>query len=170
MDTRTTKHIALAVALLALAPARAYAASGNASNASGSAGATLVAPIVVSHVAGAALKFGTFTVGVGGTVVVSPTGASSVTGSVTLAPGSINAADGFAVSGDPGRNFSITTSVGSVTSSAGNIVFVTQPSATQATLGPSGTGTFTVGGTLLVGSNILPGVYKGTYTATVAYD
>jgi hypothetical protein len=164
------KRIAIAGAMLALLPACAFAASGNAATQPGTASATVLAPIVLSHTGGSALKFGTFTVGVGGTVVVSPAGLGSVTGTVTFAPGSTNAADAFSVSGDPGRNFSIATTTSSVTSPSGNIVFTTLPSAAQATLNASGRGTFTVGGTLLVGSNILPGAYTGTYTATVAYD
>jgi hypothetical protein len=164
------KWISVAGALLALSSQNAWAASGNSATVPGTAAATVVAPIVLTHVSGSALRFGTFTVGIGGTVVVSPSGAASTTQTVSLTPSSVNTADAFTVTGDPGRNFSITTTVSSVTSSAGSIVFITTPSASQTTLGAGGSTTFTVGGTLLVGSNILPGSYTGTYTATVTYD
>jgi len=164
------KTIALAAAALALLPGAALAASGNASTAAGSAAGTVVAPIVLAHTGGALLNFGKFTIGTGGTVVVAPSGAGSVTGGVTFVPGSTNSADAFSVSGDPSRNYSIATTGGSVTAGSTSMAFTTTPSATQATLGTTGTGTFTVGSTLTVGSTVAPGTYTGTYTATVTYD
>jgi len=156
--------------MLALSSGPAVAASGSTTTAPGSAAAAVVTPIVLVHTPGASLSFGSLTVGSGGVVLVTPAGVGSVLGTVTLVSGGTISADSFSVSGDPNRNFSISTSTGSVTSGSGSIVFATTPSATQATLGSTGTGTFTVGGTLAVGSNITPGLYTGSYTATVAYD
>jgi hypothetical protein len=160
----------IAGAMLVVSPGHAVAASGNTATAPGSAAAAVIAPIVLVHTSGASLSFGSLTVGTGGVIVVTPAGVGSVVGTVTLVSGRTVSADAFSVSGDPSRNFSITTSFGSVTSGSGSMVFATTPSATQATLGATGTGTFTVGGTLAVGSNVTPGVYTGTYTATVTYD
>jgi len=164
------KRIAIAGAMLALSSGSALAASGNTSTASGAASASIVAPIVLTHNGGATLNFGKFTVGTGGTVVISPAGLGSVTGGITFVPGSTNAADAFSVTGDPSRNYSIATSGGSVTAGSASMAFTTVPSAAQATLGTSGSGTFTVGSTLTVGSTVTPGTYSGNYTVTVTYD
>ncbi|KUR74114.1 DUF4402 domain-containing protein [Novosphingobium sp. FSW06-99] len=155
---------------LAVWSGNAFAATGNTSASAGSSNATVIAPIVLSHTGGSTLNFGKFTVGSGGTVVVSPAGAGSTTGGVTFVPGSTNTADAFSVKGDPSRNFSVSTTGGNVSAGSTSMPFTTLPSATQSTLGTSGTGTFTVGSTLTVGSTIVPGTYTGTYTATVTYD
>jgi hypothetical protein len=84
------------------APGVALAASGNSSTAAGTATASVVAPIVLTHTSGAALNFGKFTVGAGGTVVVTSAGAGSVTSDVGFVPGSSTAADQFTLTGDSG--------------------------------------------------------------------
>ncbi len=160
----------LLAALAALAPASAFAASGNTSTATGSATATVVAPIVLTHSSGAALSFGKFTTGTGGTVVVSAAGVASVTGDVGLVPGSTSAADTFTVAGDGNRSFSIATTGGTVTSGSNSMSFTTTPSASSATLSAGGSATFKVGGTLTVSGTTAPGSYSGTYSATVAYN
>ncbi len=164
-------HKIIPAALIALAMATpAFAGSGNQSTATGTATATIVAPIVLTHPASAALNFGRFTRGTGGTVTVTATGAGSVGSDVTFIPGSTNAADSFTVAGDANRSYSIATTGGNVTSGATSLAFTTTPSAGTATLSATGTGSFTVGGTLTVTGTAPTGAYSGTYSATVAYN
>ena len=164
------KKLLLAAAVAAALPGSAYAASGNTSTANGTATATVVAPIVLTHTPSAALNFGKFTTGTGGSVTVSAAGVASVGGDVGLVPGSTSSADAFTVAGEGGRSFSIATTGGSVTSGSASMTFTTVPSATSATLGTSGTASFTVGGTLTVSGTAVAGSYSGTYSATVAYN
>ncbi len=148
----------------------AHAASGNTSTATGTASATIVAPIVLTHTSGASLNFGKFTTGAGGTVVVTSGGTGSVTGDVGLVPGSTNSADAFSLTGDNSRNFGITTTGGSITNGSSTMTFTTAPSAASGTTSSTGAATFTVGGTLTVGTGLVVGAYTGTYTATVQYQ
>jgi hypothetical protein len=160
---------AAAAVLLSIIPGTAFAA-GNTSTASGTATAQVVAPIVLTHTGGAALNFGKFTVGTGGTVVVSAAGTATATGGVTLVPGSTSTADAFTVAGDASRSFSIATTNSTVTAGATTMSFSTTPSATTATLSTGGTSSFTVGGTLTVVGTEAAGVFNGTYNATVTYN
>jgi len=156
---------------LAWAP-QAVAAPPTVGNASivGEATALIVAPIVITHVAGTVLGFGRFTSGSGGTVVVSAAGAGTTTGGVALVGGASTSADQFNVSGDPGRSFAIVTASGSVSFGALSMNFTTAPSASIATLDVAGAGNFAVGGALTVPANAAPGTYTGTYSATVNYN
>lgn len=160
------------VSAIALAlPVAAVAAPGDTDTAMGSATATVVAPIELEHDAGATLSFGSFVAGGGGTVIVSPAGAGSVTGDVVFVTESANTADSFTVSGDAGRSFSIAASGGSVDTTGGDtMAFTTTVSAASGTLDASGNGTFKVGGTLTVAADQAPGDYTGEYEATVAYN
>ncbi|OYW73563.1 MAG: hypothetical protein B7Z37_21045 [Verrucomicrobia bacterium 12-59-8] len=164
------KKFAFAAVVVALSSGSAFAATGNTSTANGTASATVVAPIVLTHTAGAALNFGKFTVGTGGTVVVSAAGIASVTGDTGIVPGSTSSADAFSVAGDASRSFSITTAGGTVTSGAASIPFTTSASAATGTLSSGGTASFTVGGTLTVASTVTAGAYAGSYAATVTYN
>jgi hypothetical protein len=164
------KKLLTAVVIAAALPGTAFAASGNTSTTNGTATATVVAPIVLTHTSGAALNFGKFTTGTGGSVTISAAGAASVGGDVGLVPGSTSAADAFTVAGDSSRSFSIATTGGSVTSGSASMTFTTAPSATAGTLGTAGTASFTVGGTLTVSGTAAAGTYSGTYSATVAYN
>jgi hypothetical protein len=165
-------RIVFATAIIAsiITPVSAKAASGNTSTATGSASATIIAPIVLTHTSGATLNFGKFTTGSGGTVVVTSGGVGSVTGDVGFVPGSTNAADSFALTGDISRNFGITTTGGSITNGSSSMTFTTTPSAATGTTSSTGAATFTVGGTLTVGTGLVTGSYSGTYTATVQYQ
>jgi hypothetical protein len=157
--------------LLALAPGYAFAASGSSTTVSGSTTATVVGPISLKHTAGAVLNFGTMTVGAGGgDVILTTTGTAVAIGAIGLVPSAGSSADQFSVTGDPNRNYSVTTGSGYVTAGSSSMLFATTPSAAQTTLGATGTGTFSVGGSLSVSSGIAPGVYTGTYTVTVTYD
>ncbi|NML96171.1 DUF4402 domain-containing protein [Novosphingobium olei] len=164
------KTILSAVALV-LPFGAAQAAPANTSSASGSATATVVAPIVLTHTTSAALNFGKFTSGTtSGTIAVSAAGAATASGDVTLLPGSASSADSFAVAGEAGRAFSIATTNGSVTNGAASMTFTTSPSSVSGTLGSGGTATFTVGGTLSVPASATAGSYSGSYSATVTYN
>jgi len=164
------KKLLVIVAAAAIIPGTAMAASGNTSTANGSATATVVSPIVLTHTTNAALNFGKFTTGTGGSVTVTAAGAGSVGGDVGLVPGSTISADAFTLTGDPSRSFSIATTGGSVSSGGTSMSFTTAPSAASGTLSSTGTASFTVGGTLTVGSTVAAGTYSGTYSATVAYN
>lgn len=164
------KKIILASVIAIVSATPAFAASGNTSTANGSATATIVAPIVLTHTPGAALGFGRFTTGTGGTVVVTSAGAGSITGDVAFVPGSTNAADGFTVAGDASRSFSITTTSGTVSNGTDSMPFTTSASAAGDTLSGTGTGSFTVGGTLTVAGTEGAGAYTGSYSATVTYN
>ena len=164
-----TKWILPAAALVVFA-SPAFAA-GNSDTKQGSATATVVSPITLTHTTGAALNFGRFTAGTGGTIVVSAAGAQSATGGVSLVNGGSPAADSFSVAGDPSRGFTIVTTSSTIASPGGaTLNFTTMPSAATGTLGTTGAASFTVGGTLTVPSTATAAVYSGTYSATVTYN
>jgi len=164
------KKILFVAVVAAALPGTAFAASGNTSTANGSATAVVVSPIVLTHTSGAALNFGNFTTGTGGSVTVSAVGVASVGGDVAHVPGSNSTADAFTVAGDSGRAFTIATTSGTVTAGAASMSFTTTPSATSAALGSSGTASFSVGGTLTVPGTAAAGSYMGSYSATVTYN
>ncbi len=163
----------MAAGLVAAWPGPAMAAPasiGTSASTSGTATATVLAPVVVTHQPGAALKFGRFTAGTGGAVVVSPAGSASATGGVALVPGSLSAADGFSVEGDPNRGFAIVTAAGSVSFAGASLAFTTLPSAATGSLNAAGAAGFTIGGTLTVPAGVAPGSYTGSYSVTVNYN
>ena len=160
--------IIIALAAIAL-PGTAFASSPS-SSATGSATAQVVGPITLTHTSGAALNFGKFTVGTGGTVAVSSVGTGTLGGNVLFVPGSTTAADSFSVAGDPSRSFSIATTGGNITAGTNTIAFTTSPSAAGATTDTSGAASFTVGGTLTLVGTEGAGTYTGSYNATVTYN
>lgn len=164
------KKIILASVIAMVSATPAFAASGNTSSANGSATATIVSPIVLTHTSGAALGFGRFTTGTGGSVTVSAVGAGSVGGDVAFVPGSTNSADAFTVTGDAARSFSITTGAGTVSNGTDTINFSTSASASSSTLSAGGTGSFTVGGSMTLAGTESAGAYTGSYSATVTYN
>lgn len=164
------KKLILIAAALAAVPGPAFAA-GNTDTQQGTATATVVAPIALTHTSGAALNFGKFTAGTGGTVVVTSTGAQSATGGVSIVTGGAPAADAFSVTGDANRTFTIATTSSTVASPGGaTLSFTTTPSAATGTLSGGGAATFTVGGTLTVPNTAAAAVYTGSYNATVTYN
>lgn len=168
--TRTGAALALA-AIGSLAGHAAHGASGNTATRSGVTAATVITPIRLLHDNDNALNFGTFTTGSGGTVVVTPTGAGSTTGAVTFVRGiATPRADRFQVSAQPNSSFSIVTGSGTVRYKTTTLRFTTTPSASSGRTTANGSARFTVGGTLVVPAGIAPGVYTGTYPATVAYN
>jgi len=169
MNTRILSAVAVTAFLGSVSVA--HAASGNTSTAAGSASATVVAPIVLTHTTGASLNFGKFTVGAGGTVVVNSSGTGSVTSDVGFVPGgSTTTADQFSLTGDNSRNFGISTTNGTITNGSKTMSFTTAPSSTSGTTSATGTYSFSVGGTLTVTGTETPGAYTGTYNATVVYQ
>jgi len=139
--------------------------------AEGSATAEVVAPITLTHVAGAELNFGTFTAGSGGTVVVTRGGAGSSTGDVVLLAGSTESSDQFTVAGDADRRFSITATGDDITHTDGTTTMsFTTDARGNHTLSAAGAADFTVGGTLTVSADQLAGDYAGTYLVEVAYN
>lgn len=163
------KKFAVLAAVAAFATSAPAFAQDN--QADGSATAEVVAPITLTHVAGASLNFGTFTAGTGGTVVVARNGGGSSTGDVVLLAGSTESSDEFTVEGDADRRFSITTGNSNVTHTDGTttMAFTTDARGNH-TLDTAGDADFTVGGTLTVGADQLAGDYAGTYVVTVDYN
>lgn len=148
----------------------AMAAPGDTATAQGAATAEVVAPITLTHVAAAALNFGTFTTGDnGGTVTVDQAGNGVAATDVTLIGGSVESADAFTVAGDASRSFSITTTAGSVSNGTDTMNFTTSAPGTGS-LDASGAAGFSVGGVLTVAGGESAGVYSGTYDVTVSYN
>jgi hypothetical protein len=144
------------------------------SSATANASATIIGPIAISNTAD--MNFGNVAVGAsGGTVIMTPAGARSVTGGVTLpATTGTPAAAAFNVTGVDTYTFAITLPSAPLTITSGaNTMTVTNFTST-----PSGTGTIngttalTVGATLNVNANQPSGNYlSGTpFTVTVNYN
>ena len=161
------QKLLIAAAVVAFSSTGALAA-GNTSTATGSASAIVVAPLTLTHTAGAALNFGKFTTGAG-TVVITPTGGQSATGGVNIVTGGSPAADAFTVAGDSTRTFTIATTNSTVANGATTMAFTTTPSAATGTL-VAGAASFTVGGTLTAVGTEGAGTYTGTYSVTVTYN
>jgi hypothetical protein len=158
-----------ALAGLLLCAGTAHAASGNTANSAGTATSTVVSPIRITHNAGAALKFGTFTAGTGGTVIVTQASAGSVTGDIGTVSGNAYAADGFTVTGDTARAFNISASGSNTVSNGTTTMAFTISAPASATLA-AGTFALNIGGTLTVASAQAAGSYTGSYTLTVTYQ
>lgn len=137
--------------------------------------ATIITPIAITW--GADMNFGNVASSVlAGTVVLTPAGARSTTGGVTLpaTTGTVSAAS-FTVTGEAGFAYVITLpAVATTISSGGNNMTVddwtSNPSGTGTLTG--GTSTLTVGATLYVGISQPAGTYvSGTpFTVTVNYN
>lgn len=164
--------IACSAALLAaLLATPATADSGSNETRNGSANAQVVRPLVLSHWAGFALRFGRFNVGnTSGTVSVSSSGSGSAAGGVAFVSGSSTSSDRMIVQGDPNRLVSITTGAGSVSNGSNAMTFTTSPALPAGYIPIAGTGFFTVGGTLNVAAGQMPGSYSGSYPVTVTYN
>jgi len=144
-------------------------------SATATANATIITPIAIAW--GADMNFGNVASSTSaGTVILTPLGARSTTGGVTLpvTTGTVSAAS-FTVTGEAGFTYAITLPVVATTiSSAGNNMTVntwtSNPSGTGTLTG--GTSTLTVGATLNVGISQPAGTYvSGTpFTVTVNYN
>jgi len=168
------KKILIAAALIAFSSGSAFAAgvAGNTATVTGANGgvatAIVVAPITLTHTAGASMNFGKFTVGTGtGSIIMSSSGTVSAgTGTATPVSGVTPSLDNFTVTGDPSRYFNISTTGGTV----GTMVLTTTPSVPTAQLSATGTATFSVYGTLATAGTETAGSYTGSYGATVTYQ
>lgn len=171
---RVIKNL-LAVAAIAGTGLFAGASESQAATASANATATVVTPISITKQAD--LQFGKFIAGgSGGTVVITPAGSRSATAGVTLyAPGSVQTAAAFNVTGDGSSTYAITLPAdGTITLSDGASNTMAVSSFTS---NPSGTGTLTagnqtldVGATLVVAANQAAGSYTGSFNVSVDYN
>jgi hypothetical protein len=158
-----TKFFGIAIVMLA------FSAATFAQSATANASATIVTPISIAKVVGADMFFGNVAVStIGGTVVLSPAGARSVTGDVTLPAitGTVQAAS-FDVSGTAAMTYDITLPAGAttITSGANTMDVDTWTTDGTGTLDGSGQETINVGATL----NVDPSQAGGTYTSGTAF-
>ncbi len=180
----SNKSGAIAAAMLCAASA-ALPSVAQAATQSAKADVTIVTPL--SFIKDEDLDFGTMIRGTtAGTVVVPPTGARTVTGGVTLAPGTFGPSR-FAGYGAPGQTVQISVASNSITinrvggggsmtvdtfmigSSPTWSAITTAP--TNFTIGSSnGIFNFAMGATLRVGANQAPGDYNGTFTVILNYQ
>lgn len=125
----------------------------------------------------AALSFGAFTAGSGGTITVAPGGARMKTGSVILVnqAGTASAAQ-FTISGTPSAAFTISLPGDGIVflsdGASGSMAlngFTSSPSVTGVLSG-GGTQTINVGATLSVGNLQGTGSYSGSFNVTVNYQ
>ena len=135
------------------------------------------APHASSQTIGAVanLSFGSFLAGSGGTVVVSPVGVRTQTGSVFLLGQGPGGAAQLNVVGTANATYSITLpDNNTVTLSDGNghamtvNSFISSPPATG-TLSAGGSQSIRIGATLIVGANQAPGGYSGAFSVIVNY-
>ncbi|MEO8023128.1 DUF4402 domain-containing protein [Polaromonas sp.] len=152
-----------------IATASTLSVSALAATATGTASATVLAPIAIA--AGTALNFGTLAGNAsGGTVVVTAAGARSTTGTVVVT-GAAFSAGAFTVTGTGASTFAVTYPGSfnvSANAGANTMAVVVNGAATGTLVG--GTVSLPVGGTLTVGANQVAGSYTGTYTMTVEYN
>ena len=144
-----------------------------AQSAIGNATATLIIPITLAN--SQDLQFGRLMRGATpGTVIITPAGARSATGGVSLVvAGSTQTQAIFTATGEPNATYAITLPVSTTLAFGANTMTVNTFTST-----PSGTGTLAVGGTQVinVGATLnvtaaqASGAYAGTFTVTVAYN
>lgn len=164
-------RFAAVIAGLSLLPVPVLAASGNSKAASGTAAAQAITPLTLVHWAGRQLRFGRIATSGSGTVTVDAvSGAASTGGGAVFVNGSTTSMDYFIASGDPGRLLGIVTGSGTVSAGAATMSFTTTPMLPAGFLPVTGSGFFTVGGTLSVNAGQAPGNYTGSYSVTVAYQ
>jgi hypothetical protein len=134
---------------------------------------TIVAPITLTQLTG--LRFGdAFRSATAGTVVITPAGARTAIGGVTLGTLLPTGAATFTVTGTPSGSFGVTlptsvTLTGPASATMTATTFTSSPSGTG-TLSTAGTLPLAVGATLNVAANQTPGDYAGTFAVTVTYN
>ncbi|MFA6220478.1 MAG: DUF4402 domain-containing protein [Erythrobacter sp.] len=169
------KKLILAVAAATFAVPAAAAPGNTATATDGAATAQIVSPIAIIHQAGEALNFGIIVPdsAASSNIAITTAGVGSVSsGGAVVVDASAQQADGFDVTGDPSRSFSIATTGGTVSNGAQTMPFSTSYDSTagSGTLSAAGTASFTVGGVLTVGAAQASGTYTGSYSATVTYN
>jgi hypothetical protein len=160
------------VAALGLAAAATSAAAQYSVPATVNSDATLISPLA-ANANGTKLSFGTLVKPSNTSeVYVTPAGARSVTaGNVALAGGTPTAA-AFALTGEGSKLVNLTVPpTFTVTGPAGATMSVApELSVASLTLSGGGTGAFTVGGKLALGSNQTVGLYTGSVDVTMVYN
>lgn len=121
------------------------------------------------------LRFGKFSAGTGGTVIMSTASGRTKSGAVTLSALDAGGAASFAVTGDSTATYAITLPSTAVTITHTDTV--NTMTIDTFTSNPSGTGTLTagaqtllVGGTLNVASAQAAGAYTGAFSVSVDYN
>lgn len=163
---KTAKRLIPAILLFVMATQYASAQS----TASATASATILTAISITKTVD--MNFGNLSVqaGSGGTVILTPAGARSVTGAVSLpaTAGTVTAAS-FTIGGEGSYTYSITLPATAHTIASG----ANSMTVTAFTSNPSGTGTLssgsqtlTVGGTL----NVAAGQPNGIYTSETGFN
>lgn len=165
------KKILLIAGVFVFAAVMAHAAESTTED--GTAKAKIVDTLVLEHVDGAALNFGTLIKpAAAGSVTVDPDGNASYSGVQAVTTGGIAvSADHFTVQNDSNVAFSVSP-IANITikdenGSGANSMTVTGVT-TNHTNGQAGT-SFDVGGTLQVEALQAPGDYQGTYPVTITY-
>lgn len=150
------------------------------------AGAALVYAMTLTETTPLHFGSSTLTNSAGGTVILPSNSASlSYTGGVAVssaAPGATNA--GYIVTGTALETYALTlpasaTITHTSVSTGVHTMEITHlkarfngasADAVTSALSPEGTGSFTLGGTLHVGTNQVAGVYTGTFSVTIEYN
>ena len=156
---------------IALVSSAVLVASAQAATDTANATATVVTTLTITKTAD--LVYGNLAPGAsGGTLVMSPAGVRSTTGTVVTYSSTFNAAS-FNVVGTTDATYSITLPSTDVTLTSGGNTMTVNTFASN----PSGTGTLTggsetlnVGATLNVSSGQAAGSYSGTFDVTVDYN
>lgn len=150
-----------------------FSVSSHAATVAANGTATVIADMGITK--NADLRFGKFSAGTGGTVVMATAGSRSKTGAVMLSALDAGGAASFAVTGDTTATYAITLPSTAVTITRTG--FTETMSVGTFVSNPSGTGTLTagaqtllVGGTLTVASAQVAGAYTGSFNVTVDYN
>jgi hypothetical protein len=170
-QARTGRLLALAVAATVLLVQASEATQHSWADVSTTGGVAL-ADITLTKTAD--LSFGELVAGgSAGTVVVTPAGARSSTGGVTLGNSAGAAAASFTVGGTPGATYSVTLPIATSLASGAHIMivdtFTSSPTGTGQLSG-AGAQTLAVGGTLQVGASQASGSYNGFFSVIVTYN
>lgn len=156
-------NFALAAAVVGLA---AFPMASEAADATGTATASVVAPIAITQAAN--LSFGTIApTGTAGTVTIATGGARTST-NVDLFTSGAGSAGQFNVTGEGTSTFSTTIPGINLVSGSDTMAATFTNDAPSALTG--GAATINVGGELAVGAAQPTGSYTGTFTVTVAYN
>jgi hypothetical protein len=159
------------IAGVALLPGSALAGTGSTKTVAGSAAAQAITPLTLVHWAGNQLRFGRIATSGSGTVTIDGvTGTATTAGGAAFVTGSTTSMDFFIASGDPNRLLGIVTGSGTVSAGVATMSFTTTPMLPAGYLPATGSGYFTVGGTLSVNAGQAPGTYTGSYSVTVTYQ
>ena len=160
-------RLKFAVAGVALAAAGLSANAANAATASASGRAKTIGAVTVTNTSD--LQFGTIAAAPSPSVVDIATNGTRTCGAGLGCTGSTTAAD-FAIGGTTGYVTTVSAPASiTLTSGTNTMLALLNPTSGLVTL-VAGAGSFSIGGTLLVGGAQAEGDYTGTFTATVNYQ